>query len=373
MAYPLDLVDAPITCHAWNQDNTMLAMCPNTSDLLIYKVTGKKFELLYTLTEHTQVISSVDWCYVNNKIVTCSHDRNAYVWTFNEKAKTWTPELVILRLKRAATYVRWAPDASKFLVATGTNKVRICTYDQGENMWKSRTINHNKPTGLVCELMPDGVHFIVSSTDRRTYYLTMDEDEAAEKAKEGAKKDKKGKADKKPIYTIDSFQAQGWANCCAVSPSGKWMAYSSQDAYIRFVKKEELNVDKPPMHTLNINGLPLLSMAFLSETCLIGAGFDCQPRLFYLDGDNWTDLGLIDTQAMRDSNTGAAKGGLASKMAAFGGKQSAAAGPAQTIHNNIILGLRVRKDAFTTCANDGRIGVWPFEALKKNFSGKKLF
>jgi WD40 repeat protein len=36
----------------------------------------------HVLAEHDLLISSVDWSPVNNKIVTCSHDRNAFVWTY---------------------------------------------------------------------------------------------------------------------------------------------------------------------------------------------------------------------------------------------------------------------------------------------------
>ena len=89
MAYALDFCDAPITCHAWNKDCTMVAICENTPELKIYKINnGKNFELQWTLSEHTQVISSVDWSPVTNRIVTCSHDRNAYVPTFGSMRTT---------------------------------------------------------------------------------------------------------------------------------------------------------------------------------------------------------------------------------------------------------------------------------------------
>lgn len=34
-------------------------------------------------------------------------DRNAYVWTFSDGK--WKPTLVILRINRAATFVKWSP------------------------------------------------------------------------------------------------------------------------------------------------------------------------------------------------------------------------------------------------------------------------
>ena len=35
-------------------------------------------------------------------------DRNAYVWTLQGNG-TWAPTLVILRINRAATCVKWSP------------------------------------------------------------------------------------------------------------------------------------------------------------------------------------------------------------------------------------------------------------------------
>ena len=364
MAFPLDLCDAPITCHAWNKDNTMLAICPNTSDLLIYKITGKKFELVYTLSEHTQVISSCDWSPVTNRIVTCSHDRNAYVWTLDEKENIWRKDLVLLKLKRAATFVRWSPDGTKFLVATGTNKVRVCAFDEKENWWTSYNLAHKDPTGLTLDWFNDNVHFVLSATSRHCFYMTIDDDEAAAIAKASKKK--------KPIFFVNSWQSQGWTNATAVSPSGNWIAYTSQDAYIRFIKKEELTLDDAPKHQLNINGLPLLAIGFVNDNTLIGAGFDCAPRVFCCNGDEWEDLGLIDLPDIRDTDTGKAASSLASKMAAFGGKAAPTAG-AKPLHNNIILGLRIQDTFFSTCANDGRVCVWPFEPIKKHFAGKNIF
>lgn len=38
-------------------------------------------------------------------------DRNAYVWTIDDKGK-WKPTLVLLRISRAATCVKWSPNGN---------------------------------------------------------------------------------------------------------------------------------------------------------------------------------------------------------------------------------------------------------------------
>lgn len=373
MAYPLDLVDAPIPCHAWNKDGTLLAFCPNTSDVLIYKVNGKQAEEAYKLTDHTQVVSCIDWNFVTNQIVTCSHDRNAYVWTLNEAENKWKPELVVLKLQRAATYCRWSPDGKRFVVATGTSKFRLCAFNKEQNWWQSFSYDNKKPTSLCVEFMPDGKHIICSGTDRHCRYFSIDEMETKKilRARAANNPDgKKKKTDKNFNVALYEWSAQGWNNSCAVSPNGEWIAYTTQDSFIKFIHKDQIEEDNGGQ-AMNLTGLPLISITFISDKALVGAGFDCVPRLFYLDGGNWTDLGYIDIPEIREqAGTGGGGNSLQARAAAFGGKQVQ---KSANLHSNIVLGIRLLPNAFSTCSNDGRIGVWPFDSLKKHFADKSLF
>ncbi len=61
--------------------------------------------------QHDQVVSGLDWAPQTNRIVSCSHDRNAYVWTL--EAEGWKPVLSVLRINRAATHVKWSPQENK--------------------------------------------------------------------------------------------------------------------------------------------------------------------------------------------------------------------------------------------------------------------
>lgn len=59
------------------------------------------------------MISGLDWAPNTNRIVSCSHDKNAFVWTL--VGNVWKPELVLVRANRAATTVKWSPLGRKFL------------------------------------------------------------------------------------------------------------------------------------------------------------------------------------------------------------------------------------------------------------------
>jgi actin related protein 2/3 complex, subunit 1A/1B len=93
-------------------------------------------------------VSGIDWCPSTNLIVTCGHDRNAYVWKYEEKADVWKPTLVILRINRAATGVKWSPAGNKFAVTSGAKCVPVCHYEQANDWWISKMIKKHKSTVL---------------------------------------------------------------------------------------------------------------------------------------------------------------------------------------------------------------------------------
>ena len=78
-------------------------------------------------------MSSIDWSPLTNKIVSCSHDRNAFVWTFETDSQSWKPTLVILRIDRAATDVKWSVDGRRFAVASSAKMVPVCMYESVNN------------------------------------------------------------------------------------------------------------------------------------------------------------------------------------------------------------------------------------------------
>ena len=72
--------------------------CPRTRTSASYIRTAKrsmmgKWNEAYRLSEHNMRISAIDWSATTNKIVTCSHDRNAFVWTYDDEKGDWKQSL----------------------------------------------------------------------------------------------------------------------------------------------------------------------------------------------------------------------------------------------------------------------------------------
>lgn len=86
---------------------------------------------IYLLFSSIKDHNAYVWCNVYC-LFSSIKDRNAYVWTF--KNNSWKPSLVILRINRAATIVRWSPEENKFAVGSGARIISVCYFDK-ENDW----------------------------------------------------------------------------------------------------------------------------------------------------------------------------------------------------------------------------------------------
>lgn len=159
----LNRLAVTITAHAWNGDKSLVAICPNNNDILIYKKQGNDFTLEHTLKGHDAVVTGLDWAPKTNRILSSSQDRNAYVWTLSNNK--WQPSLVILRINRAATRCKWSPNEDKFAVASGAKVVSVCYFEEEHDFWVSKHIKHFNSTVLSIDWHPNNVLLAASSSD----------------------------------------------------------------------------------------------------------------------------------------------------------------------------------------------------------------
>lgn len=89
--------------------NAEIALSPNNNEVHIYERTSSEWSAKpAVLNQHDLRVMGIDWAPNTNRIVTCAADRNAYVWTQDPAGECkWKPTLVLLRINRAATCVKW--------------------------------------------------------------------------------------------------------------------------------------------------------------------------------------------------------------------------------------------------------------------------
>eukprot|EP00733_Pompholyxophrys_punicea_P001760 Pompholyxophrys_punicea_v1_NODE_1009_length_1043_cov_28.467611.p1 type:complete len:303 gc:universal NODE_1009_length_1043_cov_28.467611:86-994(+) len=278
-AYQLLNPPVPITCFAFHKDRTQLAISPNNNEVQIYSKTGDSWNLTHTLKEHDKLVTGIDWAPNTNRIVSCSQDRNAYVWTWDEKDKKWNPVLVLLRINRAATQVKWSPNEDKFAVASGHRCIAVCSFDKENNWWVSKHIRKPiRSTVLSIDWHPNNVLISAGCADFKARVFS------------GYIKE----VDKKPgscswgskfpfgeLLGEFSDANAGWVHDVAFSPDGESIAYVTHGSTFAVV------TGGGSPQTLSLSGLPLRAVLWLNATSIVAVGHENQPYLFVQEGGTW--------------------------------------------------------------------------------------
>ncbi|KAI0053893.1 actin-like protein ARPC3 [Auriscalpium vulgare] len=383
-----NVAQTPITGHAFNADRSQVAVSLNSNDVQILSRSGNEWTTTETLSEHDKVITSIDWAPNSNRIVTSSQDRNAYVWQQTPDPLTgrtiWKPTLVLLRINRAATFVRWSPFEDKFAVASGARAIAICSFDPDNDWWVSRLLKKPiRATVLSVDWHPNNVLLAAGGADMKArvfsaYIKDVDKRPAGSVWGE-----------KLPFNTICgeyTSPAGGWVHAVGFSPSGDVLAFASHDSTISIVYP-----GGPTIYTIRSNTLPYVTLTWTAEDAFVAAGHDCQPVLFTGSQSGWQSAGsLDDTSAPKSS--GGARGGLggASPVGRLnslayttfrnadsrglaqspGGAGSASPdGDLFTVHQNTITSVRPyagQPGAVTkvsTSGVDGKLVVWNVSAV----------
>ncbi|KAI9224327.1 WD40-repeat-containing domain protein [Blastocladiella britannica] len=346
-------IPAPVSAFAFNANRSQVALCPNTTEVHIYTLQGdQSYAHTHTLAKHDQLVTGIDWAHRSNRIVTCSQDRNGYVWTFDAATNVWQPELVMLRINRSATAVRWSPNEDKFAVASGAKQVSVCYFDSDNQWWSCKHIKKDiRSTVLALDWHPNSVLLALAGADRRARVVS-----AFIKGLD-AKPAPSPWGEKLPFGTVCAdvlAEGAGWLHGISFSPSGEEIAFVGHDS--------SLSVYAPATATLatvRIPILPLTSLTWLSASSIVGAGHDCTPVLFTMRSTGWTYAGKID-EGKRSTAAAAGNSALA-KFKAMDTRATTAANDTEqmTIHQNSITQIcLLNANEYATGGVDGRIVVW---------------
>ncbi len=281
----------PIADHSFAPDHSLLALARDNS-VELYASGGSKYKLLTSLVDHKQMVTSVDIS-ETGRIVTCSQDRNALVWEpIDETGKNWKQTLVLLRINRAATFVRWSPDGKKFAVGSGARVIAICYFEDENDWWVSKHIKKSiKSTILSVRWHPNSVLLAAGSTDGHArvfsaYVKGLDSKPPASVWGE-----------RLPFQTLcgDYLNNTGaWIHDVEFSPSGDLLAFTGHDASITIVYPSSQG--GPPKAVISISSsfLPFKSLSWINESEIVVAGHDCHPVVFNGDESGWQYSKSID-------------------------------------------------------------------------------
>jgi len=314
----------------------------------------------HVLTEHDAVITGIDWAPKSNRIVTCSHDRNAYVWSYNADNKTWKPILVLLRISHAAVAVKWSPLENKFAVASSAKCVAVCHFDVENDWWASKFIKKHKSTVLSLAWHPNNNLLLTGSSDMKARVFVA------------CLKGVDAKPDFAPFTGKPAFGEMlaeytmlGWVHSVVWSHSGNRFAFVGHDSTIGFV---DVSKGSPgEVQILKIPFLPLQDLLFLTENSLVAGGHDCELVVFANSGGSWA---FSNTIAQKKEATAQKTSGTQKAFELFKNKVEVGANTnvqtLSTLHQNCITCICPYKviessgdvKEFTTSALDGKLVLW---------------
>ena len=357
------LFHAPIADHSFSADRNSLAVT-RANNVELYSKQGNQFRLQDELRGHDKLITGVDIAPNSGRIVTCSQDRNAYVWEPSQSGE-WKPTLVLLRINRAATCVRWAPNESKFAVGSGARIIAVCYFEEENDWWVSKHLKKPlRSTVTSVAWHPNSVLLAAGSTDSHARVFS-----SFIKGND-ARPEPSAWGERLPFNTVCGEYlngTSGWVHSVAFSPSGNALAFASHDSSVTVVYPSA--PEQPPAAVISISTqlLPFADLLWVSESEIVCAGYDCEAYRFNGSESGWQQTGSVEKAA------GAGKGGEQHEESArnmframdlrgrAGGNEVT---KLPTVHQNSINKLRSYAESggqvtkISTAGVDGRVVVW---------------
>ena len=355
----------PIADHSFSLDRQTLAVARENNVELYSRTSAAGFTLKDSLKGHDKLVTSVDIAPRSGKIVTCSQDRNALVW---EPTPTgYKPTLVLLRINRAATHVRWSPNESKFAVGSGARVIAVCYFEEENDWWVSKHLKKPiRSTVTAVAWHPNSVLLAAGSTDAHARVFSSFIKGVEERP------DGSVWGERLPFGTVCGEylnNSAGWIHGLGFSPSGDALAFAAHDSSITVVYPN--GTDQPPRAVVTVTTqlLPFMSLIWNGEDEIIAAGYDCEAYRFKGGEQGWGLVGSLEAKSGARPDLGGAVReesalNMFRQMDLKGTTRGKEDTTLKTVHQNTISTLRVYEEGengvqkFSSSGVDGRVVVW---------------
>jgi len=277
----------PVSAHCWNADRSKVAVSLNNSEVVIMDTASAKKSgrgnlqpnANDILTEHDMRVTSIDWAPNSGLIVTCGEDRNAYVWQQAGGGQPWKPCLVVLRINRAATAVKWSPHENKFAVASGANCISVCYFEKENDWWLAKHVKKNIKSTVTCLDWHPNNNLLAAGTARFAVNVF-----AAQVEEVGDKFDPNSPwYSKKPKFgdNLAGFRhlKMGWIHDVAFNGDGTMLAWVSHSSTLSVMN----GLNNQEVFHYKMSELPLLSCLWIAPDTVMAAGHGCTPLWFDID------------------------------------------------------------------------------------------
>jgi len=366
----------PLSCHSWNADRSQLALSHNNNEVNLYAAKQGGWTNVSTLAQHDLRVTGIDWAPKTNRIVTCSADRNAYVW-IQEPDGSWKHTLVLLRINRAATCVRWSPEENKFAVGSGARIISVCYFEKENDWWVAKHIKKPlRSTITALDWHPNNILLAAGAADFKVRVFSgyVKEIEPRPSATTWGAKMPMGNM---MAEFSNSTSGGGWIHSVSFSVDGSKLAWVGHDSSISVVDAGNgMAVNK-----LRTALLPMLTVIWVSPNTILAAGHDCVPIVFNLDQTGQLSVGgKLEEDKKVDTGE---QGNTRMAMQMFQNKDRVGRSDISdtvldTTHQNQVYEMRIyagdksATSMVSTVAGDGKLVVWDLNTLASKLNSLKI-
>lgn len=334
---------------------------------------GGDWQAVDVLNQHDLKVMGIDWAPKTNRIVTCAVDRNAYVWTQGEDGK-WKPALVLLRINRAATCVKWSPLENKFAVGSGARLISVCYFESENDWWVSKHIKKPiRSTITSLDWHPNNVLLVAGSTDYKvrvfSAYIKDIEDQPSPTPW----------GTKMPLGALmaefknSQSAGGGWIHSVSFSADGNKVCWVGHDAAINVAEASA----SPQVSKLRSDYLPFLSCLWISPRSILVAGHSCVPLIYNVDEANKITLAAKLDQSQKKEAAGISAMRIFQSLDRNSRTENADTN-LDSIHQNAIAcvclyrGDKANAQMFSTSGLDGQLVIWNIDTLTRSMQNLKL-
>nr|CAD7201901.1 unnamed protein product [Timema douglasi] len=348
-----------------------VALSPNNHEVHIYQRSDNDWKLLDVLNQHDLRVTSIDWAPKTNRIVTCAVDRNAYVWSLGDDHK-WKPTLVLLRINRAATCVKWSPLENKFAVGCGARLISVCYFESENDWWVSKHIKKPiRSTITTIDWHPNNVLLV-----RIFSAFIKAIEEMPQPSPWGMKMSMGVMLAEFPNSTNGG---RGLGAQCGILRRWQPPVLGGPRLFrlgVSSVSVADAN-RQSSVTRLKTEFLPFLSCVWVGNNSFVAAGHSCCPMLYSVN-----EAGQLYLNSKLDMSQKKEAGGL-SAMRKFQSLDRQARieindTTLETVHQNAITslclyeGTKGAASKVSTSGLDGQLVIWDLRSLEESIQGMKI-
>jgi WD40 repeat protein len=270
-------------------------------------------------------------------------------------------------VQKGATACNWSGNGLKAYFGSAGGNVVVGTYDDTNDWWHCKAIDRHAST--VTGLAPHpSVHTVLATAGHdSTIFLLSTLTRAVD-----------GKPADAPKFgtVLAEIPLNAWIHDLTWNTAGTTLAAATHDSRVTVITFPSSTLyTEPVLQVISLRSLPLRTLAFVSPSQLVGAGFDFMAVHFSTNAKgNWVLSGKWVAETAKRVNTEAELAREKFQNQASTGQAAAVELPT-TRHKNVITKICVLKSSeelipltsthnvFATGSMDGRVEYWDMKSM----------